>query len=138
MNTFDVNHFKVQNNKYLFENSVWFPLTISHDALICFLKSTHKKWVFMFDPKSRWLTKVFQISNRNGKLYETKTFGWKLIDRVWCFESEKCKLRLLSIGEIWKWYRDVYTIEFIFQINYQIWRLNIITRLEKCQMIFGK
>lgn len=26
MNTFDVNHFKVENNKYLFEHSVWFSL----------------------------------------------------------------------------------------------------------------
>lgn len=61
MNTFDVNHFKEENNKYLFERSFDFSLTISHDVLICFL-GVDKPMVF--DPSARWLMKVLEISNK--------------------------------------------------------------------------
>jgi hypothetical protein len=33
MNTFDVNHFKVENNKYLFEASLWYSFDYSTSPL---------------------------------------------------------------------------------------------------------
>lgn len=81
MNTFDVNHFKVENNKYLFDNFVWFPLTIAHDVLICFLNVDIQAAMTLCLIRNRvdwWKCLRFQIKNENIVEYKQPLVRRKL------------------------------------------------------------
>lgn len=77
MNTFDVNHFKVEPS---FEDTgiktdlVWFkvennniyskiPLNVPPDVLICFLESTDENWNFAIWSKNLLIDQVFKLEN---------------------------------------------------------------------------